>query len=341
MKKKGLFWVLGWFALGITFVSAQVGGTATFRFLSLPSSADQVGLGGKQTVDIHNNPLQNFINPALIDSAQTQRVALNYSNWITDIHYGQLAYVWHTKLGPIFTGVHYINYGRFVEADELGNITGNFHGNETAISLGYAYRLHKRWHAGINLKWIHSVLANYRSNGLAIDLGVLYKNNRGGSLALVLRNIGKQLTTYNGTNEPLPFEIDITYAQLLEHAPLRLFLTAENLQKPRIAFINTAYDQTDPNGNIIHQNIGFVDHVFRHIIVGAEFFPRKRFNLRMGYNFRRAAELGLKDIHFSSGLSFGMRIHLGKFDVQYGYGQMHAAGNNHFIGLILLLNPNS
>ncbi len=339
MNRPFRFLLLCFVALGVHGLRAQLGGTATYRFLSLPPSAMQVGLGGKQMVALHDNPLQNFVNPALIDSAQTRKPALNYSNWIADINYGNLAYVWNTPYGPVFTGVHYINYGRFTAADEDGNITGSFHGGETAVVLGYAFRLHRRWQAGVNVKWIHSVLASYRSDGAALDVGLIYRNDKGGQWALVMRNLGRQFTTYNGTREPLPFEIDLTYAQLLEHAPLRLFLTAENLQKPRIAFVNTAYDQTDPNGNVTHQNITLVHHIFRHLIVGAELFPRKRFNLRLGYNFRRAGELGLKDVNFSSGLSFGLGLRLRRFALQYGYGQMHAAGNNHFIGLLIFLNP--
>ena len=328
-----------WFFLVFAqLVTAQIGGTATYRFLSLPPSAAQMALGGKQMVSLHASPLQDFSNPALIDSMQTRTPSFNYSNWISDINYGHLAYVWSTPYGAFFSGVNYLNYGRFVEANADGDITGTFGAVETAMVVGYAYPLTSRLRMGINLKWIHSVLADYRSDGLAVDIGLDYRNHSGGEWALVLRNAGKQLTTYNGTDEPLPLEVDLTYAQLMEHAPFRIFVTAENLQEPAIAFVNPINDQTDPNGEVTHENITLVHHIFRHLIVGTEFFPRKRFHLRAGYHFRRAAELGFKDIHFSSGLSFGLGLRLRRFSVEYGYGQMHYAGNNHFISLHIFLN---
>ncbi|NPA45691.1 MAG: type IX secretion system protein PorQ [Chlorobi bacterium] len=328
-------WILVWMAY---VTSAQIGGTATYRFLSLPPSAAQIALGGKQMVSLHDSPLQNFSNPALIDSMQARMPALNYSHWIADINYGNLAYVWDTRYGLFFTGIHYLNYGRFTEANADGEITGTFGAMETAVVLGYAYPLGERWRVGMNVKWIHSVLAGYRSDGLAVDLGLDYRNRSGGEWALVLRNAGRQLTTYNGTQEALPLEVDLTYAQLLEHAPFRLFVTAENLQEPAIAFANPVNDRTDPNGEVTHENITLVHHIFRHLIVGTEFFPRKRFHLRAGYNFRRAAELGFKDINFSSGLSFGLGLRLRHFSLEYGYGQMHYAGNNHFISLHIFLH---
>lgn len=318
---------------------AQLGGTATYRFLSLPSSAAQIALGGKQLVSMDNSLLQDFSNPALIDSMQLHTVALNAGQWISDIHYGQLGYVWPTRYGLFFTGIHYLNYGRFTAADADGNITGSFGAGETALVLGYAVSLAHGWRAGMNLKWIHSVLESYRSDGLAADFSLDYRNEKGGEWVLAFRNMGQQLTTYNGTPEPLPFEVDLGYAQLLEHAPFRFYVTAENLQKLKIAFVNTAHDQQDPNGQVIHENITWMQHVFRHFVVGAEIFPRKPFRFRMGYSFRRAAELGFKDIRFSSGLSFGAELRLRRFSVQYGYGQMHAAGSNHFLSVHLYLQP--
>jgi len=317
---------------------AQLGGTATYRFLSLPPSAGQISLGGKQLVSMQQSALQNFTNPALIDSVQLHTVALNMGQWISDIRYGQVGYVWSTRYGLFFTGIHYLDYGRFVAADAEGQITGSFGAGETAVVVGYALPLAPGLQAGINLKWIHSVLESYRSDGIAADLSVDYRNRHGGEWVLAFRNMGQQLSTYNGTLEPLPFEVDFSYAQLLEHAPFRLYFTAENLQEWKIAFVNTAYDQQDPNGEIIHENITWIHQIFRHFIIGAEMFPRKKLSFRMGYNFRRAAELGFKDVRFSSGLSFGAGLRMRRFSVQYGYGQMHAAGNNHFLSLHIYLS---
>ncbi len=319
---------------------AQIGGTATYRFLNLSPSPIQTALGGKQFVPMTYDILQNFSNPSVISPDQSGQISLNYTSYITDINYGHIGYVWKIpKLQSLFTGISYLNYGKFVAADESGEITGNFTASETAFYVGYAHAIDDKWKTGISLKFIYSQLERFRSTGLAFDLAISYLTEFN-SGSLIIRNIGTQLTTYNGVKEPLPFEIALSYARLLEHAPLRLFITLENLQQPAIAFVNTARNQIDPDGNTIEENIRFYHHIFRHMILGAEVFPRKRFRFRMGYNFRRAAELGLKDMNFSSGLSLGFGLRLNKFSLDYGYGQYHFAGNSHHLGISIFLNNN-
>ena len=318
---------------------AQIGGTATYRFLSLTPSALQNALGGKQFVSMPYDLLQNFSNPALISPGQTEMLGLNYANHITDINYGNAGYVFKIpKAGYIFTGITYLNYGRFTAANADGEITGKFTASESALNIGYAYRIASGFSVGANIKWIHSALAEYRSDGLAFDIGLHYQNNFS-EWALVFRNFGFQLSTYNGTREPLPFEIDLGFAQLLAHAPLRLYVTFENLQKPAIAFVNTAHNRTDPSGNEIPENINLIHHFFRHLIVGAELFPRKRFNIRLGFNFRRSAELGLQNVNFSSGFTAGFGLRLRRFRLNYAYAQYHFAGNSNMLGLTVFLNP--
>ena len=46
----------------------------------------------------------------------------------------------------------------------------------------------------------------------------------------------------------------------------------------------------------------------RHTILGAELWPDRGFNIRIGYNFRRAEELRILDQRNFSGLSFGVGI---------------------------------
>jgi len=339
MRKSGILAAVFW--LGLWMTEAQIGGTAVYRFMNLSPSPVQTALGGKQFVSVPYDIMQNFSNPALVSPDQFYQVGLNFTRYITDIYYGQVGYVWNIpKAGALFSGITYLNYGRFVAANEAGDITGTFTASEWMWQAGYAYPLSEKWTGGVSLKFIRSQLENFSSAGIAADLSVTYRSEFSEAVIL-LRNIGTQLTTYNGTREPLPFEAAVSYARLLEHAPLRLFVTFENLQDPAIAFVNPARAQIDPDGNEIPETIRLYDHVFRHIITGAEIFPRKRFRLRIGYNFRRAAELGLEDIHFSSGLSYGFGLRLNKFTLDYAYGQYHFAGNVHHLGLHFSLKPNS
>jgi len=110
------------------------------------------------------------------------------------------------------------------------------------------------------------------------------------------------------------------------------------LQDFNIAFKNPAHNTQDPNGNEIEEEITVVDQIFRHFIIGAEIFPRKKFTFRIGYNFRRKAELSLKDQNFVSNLDLGFGIRLRKFEINYAYAKYHYATNAHFFTAIINLN---
>ena len=165
-------------------------------------------------------------------------------------------------------------------------------------------------------------------------LGLLYINEKlDFNAALVVRNLGTQITTYAGLNEKLPFELDFGMSQTLEHMPLRWHLTFENLQKWPIASANPAQVTTDLEGNQTSEKLGFLTNVIRHTIIGAELFPDRGFNIRLGYNFRRAAELRILDQRDFSGLSFGIGIKLNKMRFSYTHARYSSASNASFFGL--------
>jgi len=150
---------------------------------------------------------------------------------------------------------------------------------------------------------------------------------------LAIRNIGTQITTYAGQRESLPLEIDFGMSQKLYNVPIRWHLTMENLQTWNIAKPNPARSQTDLEGNQTEEKIGFFGNAIRHLILGAELFPERGFNIRVGYNFRRAEELRIVDQRNFSGLSFGIGIKMNKMRFSYSHARYSSAANTSFFGL--------
>jgi hypothetical protein len=265
------------------------------------------------------------------------QLALNYSSYLGGISYGTAAYAytWDRRVQTFHVGMTYINYGSFDGYDVDGNPTGTFTGNEAALSAGYAKQLgHSDFYGGINVKLITSKLEQYNSVGGAIDLGLLYIDERlDFHAALTVRNLGAQFVTYAGTNEKLPFEVNLGLSQTLENVPLRWHLTFENLQKWPIGVTNPARSTTDLNGNQTEEKVGFLNETLRHTIIGAELFPEGGFNLRLGYNFRRSEELRIVDQRNFSGLSFGIGIKLNKMRFSYTHARYTSASNTSFFGL--------
>ena len=316
---------------------AQLGGESTYQFLNLVSSPRQAALGGKIITNFDHDVSEALYNPASINSDMHNQLALNFSSYLGGITYGTAAYAytWDRRLQTFHFGVTYINYGEFEGYDLTGTSTGTFNGNEVAVSAGYNYNIpFTDFYIGGNLKVITSSLEQYSSIGGALDIGIMYINeDLDFHAAVTVRNLGTQFTTYAGQNEPLPFEVNFGMSQTLQYIPLRWHFTLENLQQWPIGVPNPARATTDLSGNQTEEKVGFLNNAMRHMILGAELWPDKGFNIRVGYNFRRAEELRIVDQRNFSGLSFGLGLKFNKLRFNYTHARYTGAANTSFFGL--------
>ncbi|GGW62027.1 hypothetical protein DFQ11_102457 [Winogradskyella epiphytica] len=316
---------------------AQLGGEATYQFLNLVSSPRQAALGGKIITNFDYDVTEALYNPASINHDMHNQLAVNYSSYLGGVSYGTAAYAytWDRHIQTFHFGVTYVNYGSFDGYDLDGNSTGAFNGNETAISAGYNYYIAGTdFYVGVNAKLITSALEQYNSFGGALDFGVMYINmDLDFHAALTVRNVGTQFSTYAGQHEPLPLEVNFGMSQTLENVPIRWHLTLENLQKWPIGVSNPARATTDLEGNQTQEKVSFFNKGLRHLILGAELFPGRGFNVRLGYNFRRAEELRIVDQRNFSGLSVGVGIKLNKLRFSYTHARYTSASNTSFFGL--------
>ena len=320
-----------------TIALAQVGGEHTYQFLNLVSSPRQAALGGKVLTNVDYDVTQGLFNPATINVEMDNQLALNHTSYLGGISYGTAAYAYtvdrHTQ--TFHGGVTYVNYGSFDGYDENGNSIGTFSGSETALSLGYATQIgYSDFYFGGNFKLITSKLEQYSSFGVAVDLGLIYIDEYlDFNAALVVRNLGSQITTYAGLNESLPFEVAFGMSQRLENVPIRWHITLDNLQEWPISRPNPARTTSDLSGNQTEEKIGFIGQVIRHTIVGAEVFPEGGFNIRLGYNFRRGEDLRILDQRNFSGLSAGISVKMNKMRFSFTHAKYTSAANSNFLGL--------
>ena len=318
-------------------IFAQLGGESTYQFLNLVSSPRQAALGGKIITNFDYDVTEALYNPASINWQMHNQLAANVSNYLGDITYGTAAYAytWDRRVQTFHFGVTYINYGSFDGYDVNGVSTGSFGGNEAAISFGYNYNIpFTDFYVGANVKIITSLLEQYNSIGGAVDIGAMYINeDLDFHAALTIRNLGTQFTTYAGLNEPLPFEINFGMSQTVENVPIRWHLTLENLQQWNIGVSNPARATTDLDGNQTQEEVSFLNNALRHLILGAELWPDRGFNLRVGYNFRRGEELRIVDQRTFSGISAGISVRLNKMRFSYTHARYTSASNTSFFGL--------
>lgn len=326
-------------------VFAQIGGRSVYQFLNLVTSPRQAALGGK-TITIYDNDVnQAHFNPATINAEMDNKLALNYGSYFGEVTYGTAAYAYtyDRHLQTFHAGVNYVNYGSFDGYDENGQPTSSFTGSDMALSFGYAYNIpFSSFYIGANAKLISSTLESYNSFGAAVDIGGLFIDERNDvNWALVVRNIGMQITPYAETREKLPLEVLVGVSQLMENVPIRWHLTLENLQQWNIAFSNPNRAEGSLDGGSTPEKVSVFNNALRHVVVGAELFPDKGFNIRLGYNFRRAEELRILEQRNFSGISVGIGLKIRKLKFNYSYSRYTLAANTSLFGLTIDFADNS
>ncbi|WP_299577198.1 type IX secretion system protein PorQ [uncultured Sunxiuqinia sp.] len=321
-------------------VRAQIGGENTYEFLNLPNSARMAALGGNQ-IAINDSTDLNvaYNNPSLLHAEMDNKLLLNYINYFDDIQFGYASYAKNYGQAGVFAlGMHYINYGKFVYADEFGERGGTFKAAEYALNILWS-KSFNRLRVGATLKPILSSFEAYQSFGVAIDLGVSYASpNRLSNVALVFRNIGSQVTTYydGAERESIPFDIQLGFSKRLEHAPLRLSATLQHLQKWELA-------QPKENDNGFESTIqkdSFGKQFMRHLLLGIELLPTENLTLRAGYNYQRRQELIFNDKASTVGFSWGFGFKINRFHFNYGSARYHLAASSNHISVAINLNEN-
>jgi len=317
----------------------QIGGENTYEFLNLTNSARMAALGGNQIAINDSTDLNvSYNNPSLLRPDMKNMLIVNYVDYFAGVNYGYAAYSFSTPLpGNFAIGMHYINYGKFIEALENGEKTGaNFTAAEYALNLIWSHQ-YKRLMYGINLKPILSSYETYQSVGIAADLGVsLFSKNKHTVTSLVARNIGTQITTYydGAERESIPFDLQLGISQKLQHAPIRLAATMQHLQK---------WDLSQPKEvktgtSVVITEDSFGNKLMRHLALGVELLPSPNFTIRAGYNHQIRQELRLEEKMSTVGFSWGFGFRISRFHINYGSARYHLAGSSSLISIALNLN---
>jgi hypothetical protein len=327
---------------------SQMGGSHTYQFLSLPVSSRIAALGGNNVSHYENDINFAYQNPGLLRKGMSDKVMLNYINYLKDINIGQASYVKNFEnIGTFAGGIQYINYGHFYNADEIGNILGDFVPAEYAISFSYGHNvINEKFNVGATLKFIISDFWEYSSYGFAVDAGMTYIDTaKLLSVGLVVKNLGTQIKPYTkGNYEPIPFDIQLGLTKKFAHAPLAISITAQDLTNWNLSYNSIFKDENivmnddeEEKKNFFNRLGDIGDEFIRHFVLSAEIIPHKNFYISLGFNYKRRAELALPTKTKLAGMSIGFGLQLSKFSVSYGLASYHLAGASHHFSVGLNL----
>lgn len=321
-----------------TTLFSQSGGNGIYSFLNMSNSARMAALG-TTGVSIKDNDLSlALFNPSLISDKLDNQLTMSFVDYFSDIHYGFAAYSrTFEKYGSFTAGMQYVNYGKFTQTDATGEILGHFYAGDYALLLGWGRMLDSSFSIGANFKNIYSNLFEYQSWGIAVDVtGSYFNQEHDFASSLIFRNIGRQIIGYRkGIREPLPFDIQLAMSKKLSKAPIRFFLSADNLHRYDLTYTEPQYAQptTDPlTGEPVPERkaLKHLDKFFRHINGGVELTPSKNLSFSLGYNYRRSKEMRVPTRISTVGLSWGIGLKVSKFRLGYARSAYHLSGSpNH------------
>jgi len=341
MKKYGLLVISLLFCLQS---SGQIGADDVYEFLNIAPSARATAMGGMYITVFDEDPNLGVQNPALYNKKMHKQMSFGNVFHLAKTNFGNLAYVHH--LDSLFTiglDVQFANYGSFTQTAASSQVLGEFSGSDLLFNLGIAKQQDKISY-GLNLRAINSNIENFNSFGLALDIGAVYYDpEREITASVVFKNIGGQLTTYDGEKkEGAPFNVQFGISKKLKYLPLRVSIQGHDLHKWNIRYDDPTLLETSVliGADTTEQN-HFADKLFRHLIFSGEFYFGKRVSVRMGYNHLRRQEMRLSDVGGALGFSFGLGINTKRIKIDYGRGNYHFAGGSNHITLTMDLNQMS
>ncbi len=322
-------------------VNAQVGGRSVYSFLNVSSSARITAMGGALIADSQADQIALALqNPAQLNRSSDGQLSFQHQFFPAGVQAGYAGYGKYIGKRRIMAhgSVNYMLYGQFDETDIYGNILGTFKGNDLALQFGASYQLYDKMSVGANVKFIQSNLDVYRSSGLAIDLGALYCDTLNlFTAALVIKQSGLQLSTYDEVREPLPLDIQIGVSKRLRHLPFHFFVTYHHFNRWNLLFDDPDSEEDFIFGGFqtLENNPTKIDNFFRHFIVGGEMSigKKKLVKLRLGYNHQLKQELSVTTQRSLAGFSVGFGVRVKRFQFDYGNTKMHLGGSTHHIGL--------
>lgn len=291
------------------------GESSAYSFLNIPSSSIIYGLGGVNISTVDPDDVGSTQqNPSLLGPEFGSQIQLNYMRWLNSGNFAGLtgctALGEHNALGA---SLQYYGYGSIRHTDMDGTVLGDYSPNDIVLSGFYSHDLSATLRGGFAIKAAFSQYGDYSAVALGADLGMNYYDSENNlSVSLVISSLGGQLKRFHDTYEKLPTDVRIGLTKLLGETPISLSVTAWNMTKWKMPAVTS--DKEDP----------FFGTLMRHLVIGFNIVPSKKFNFAVGYNYNTRSEMTVNSRNILSGLSVSGGIKLNAFGFSVALAQPHS-----------------
>lgn len=317
---------------------AQSGGSGVFSFLDRSVFAGSSALAN--TAYVNPGPVGAFAvqNPLLLNDTTLFQLEMSGGSLGEGIQLLQGSYGFKIKGHPVIAAAQTIQYGEFTATDVWGNNLGIFYAGDIALSLGAPLAEWHNWRFGMTGKLVNGTYESYQSWAVALDFQAMTRLESGLDVAVLLKNTGRQLSTFAGTREALPLNILVAFGQKLEYAPFRWALVVDQLNRPNLGYDDPNLVTVDPvTGQTTQGTQSLLNLGLRHLNGSLEFLPTQRLHIMAGYSFRRQFEMALSDRRTSGGFTLGASVYFSKFQLHFANELRSVAGRMNTLSLNLNL----
>lgn len=320
IKHTVLYSILSLFAFSVDGQQSE----AAYKYLRFPSSARVNALGGNNVSLVENDVSLVFQNPSLLGTEMNKNMNVTYMSYLADISVASAIYAKTlTPLSAFALGANYVNYGNFKGYDDGEVSTGDFNAKDIAVNGIYSRDLTNKLRGGITTKLLFSNYEQYSSAAIGFDVGLSYFIEKTDfTLAVVAKNLGAQLSSYNDQRLALPWDLQLGMTRKLSHAPIRISLTAQYLNQWHFDRVNEANQITD-------ENQGFVPTLFKHMVLGVELLPSNNFWIGIGYNPKVHSDLKLQNGNKWGGFNFGAGLRAKKVSIAFALAKYYPSSTSY------------
>ncbi|MDE0987317.1 MAG: type IX secretion system protein PorQ [Schleiferiaceae bacterium] len=315
---------------------AQSGSAGVFTFLDRNIFAGSSALGN--TSYIHPGPTGAYAvqNPLLLSDSSIHQLDISIGSLGNGVRLLQGSYGFKLKGKPVIASVQSVQYGEFIATDPWGMVLGEFSAGDLAINIGSQLGSFKRFSFAASGKLINGTYESYQSWAVASDWVAMYSLAAGPDMALIVKNVGVQLTAFGNKREPLPTNLLFAFGDKLKYAPFRWTFVVDQLSKWNLGYQDPNLVNIDPvTGEQTQETFSMLNLGLRHLSGSIEFLPTQRLHLMVGYNFRRQFEMSIPTRRTSGGFSLGAGLFFNSFQLHYANELRSLAGRMNTLSLSL------
>jgi len=289
--------------------------SASFPVTQIEETARIAATGGFSPALVTNDTGSFYSNPALLSEGMQGMLSITYLNHLAGLNSGTVAYAFRIdSLTTTGVGIRYLSFGSIERTDQDGLKSGTFNASDLDLSLSASRLMRSGLRYGANVHLLLSSLDSETASAISLDAGLLYEvERRGLAIGITLRHAGVVMSSIGASKAQLPLDLRLGVSKKLAHIPLLLSLSIYRINK-----LGEAPKELSAFARLMY-----------HVVLGGEFQFSNNFQLRLGYNFRRHDELGLKSRLDFSGVSTGFGLQISRIGIDYAFSSWSSLGGLH------------